>query len=467
MIKRINILLIALLSVILIGCSKNTTSVNTTTSFTTQTTTVEQETTTMKNKNLLDKWQESDCYSYSINSLGKTVMPIGGWCAPTNGYNDLEQFKIAKESGINILYGLYENTSLNPTEVKRALGYADEAGLKYFVRDPSLYAYSEDAEDFKSHVNEYSKYESFAGMLVMDEPGANQFQTLATTQKLFRQYYSDYCHFVNLFPIYASCAQFENRGTQEAQTDMTFDEYLTKYIETVKPKFVSYDYYPCSGKYPALSSSYFEQLYVVSEICNKYKIPFWSFIQTCDFGGRSRVPNEAEIKWQVNTALAYGAKGIQYFCYFIPTEFESAGYSGCLIDGSGNKTSLFEPVKRINAQISSMDEILMKSTLVNKMVFGDSPAPFVEENLPTSFREIKSIVTEGDLFVGCFDYNGKSVFYFVNNNTQESLDAIITFTSEIEANAYGIDGISQVKGEETLINLAPGDAIMYELTNYR
>ncbi len=42
-------------------------------------------------------------------------------------------------------------------------------------------------------------------------------------------------------------------------------------------------------------------------------IPFWTFVQTCSFNSGRRIPTEADILWQVNTALAYGAKGIQYF----------------------------------------------------------------------------------------------------------------------------------------------------------
>ena len=35
------------------------------------------------------------------------------------------------------------------------------------------------------------------------------------------------------------------------------------------------------------------------------------------FGGHSD-PTEAQIRWQIFTSLAYGAKGVLYFCYFSP-----------------------------------------------------------------------------------------------------------------------------------------------------
>ena len=45
---------------------------------------------------LLDKWTEVDCFSFSYKQLGKNVMPIGAWCAPTGDYNTNEQYELVK-----------------------------------------------------------------------------------------------------------------------------------------------------------------------------------------------------------------------------------------------------------------------------------------------------------------------------------------------------------------------------------
>ena len=44
---------------------------------------------------------------------------------------------------------------------------------------------------------------------------------------------------------------------------------------------------------------------------------FWNFFNAMPFGGHSD-PTEAQIRWQIFTSLAYGAKGVLYFCYFSP-----------------------------------------------------------------------------------------------------------------------------------------------------
>ena len=418
--------------------------------------------------NLLDKWEEHDCYSFSYKKLGKDVMPIGGWCSPVDPYITNEQYAMIKECGLNSIYGLYENVEISYPNVIKALECAQNNDLIYLVRDSSLYLHSEDIDDFKAHMEKFTKYDSYGGTLVMDEPGMDSFDSLAYTAKLFRQYYSQYAHYVNLFPMYASASQFETRGKEPAKNDTTFDIYAREYITKVRPQFFSFDYYPVSGDYPNLSQEFLHQLYVVSKLCDEYKIPFWTFIQTCNFGGRSRIPTKEELYYQINASLAYGAKGIQYFCYFMPTEFIADGYGGNLVDANGNKTVLYDYAKKINNQIANMDNVLMRSTLIGQMAYGDNPACVVtQDNLIDSIREIKSVETNDNAIVSCFDYDGKSVFYIMNNSTQDDASIKINFTSNVIANVVDIDGKTNFEGDVANIELAPGEGVMYEITNYK
>ena len=43
-------------------------------------------------------------------------------------------------------------------------------------------------------------------------------------------------------------------------------------------------------------------------------VPFWNFFNLEGFGGHPD-PTEAQLRWQVFTSLAYGAKGVLYYCY--------------------------------------------------------------------------------------------------------------------------------------------------------
>ena len=43
-------------------------------------------------------------------------------------------------------------------------------------------------------------------------------------------------------------------------------------------------------------------------------VPFWNFFNLEGFGGHPD-PTEAQLRWQIFTSLAYGAKGVLYYCY--------------------------------------------------------------------------------------------------------------------------------------------------------
>ena len=55
-------------------------------------------------------------------------------------------------------------------------------------------------------------------------------------------------------------------------------------------------------------------------------IPFWNFFNIMPYGPHTD-PTEAQVRWQVNASLIYGAKGLLYFCYFTPggDEFPKGG----------------------------------------------------------------------------------------------------------------------------------------------
>jgi hypothetical protein len=47
-------------------------------------------------------------------------------------------------------------------------------------------------------------------------------------------------------------------------------------------------------------------------------IPFFNFFGSMPFDNRSDV-TESQLRWQALTSLAYGAKGLLYFCYWTPS----------------------------------------------------------------------------------------------------------------------------------------------------
>lgn len=419
-----------------------------------------------EDKDLLPLNTETDCYSHSFASLGNDVMPITGWCSPIGELITNDQYKLLAESGLNSIYGLYEQYTNNKSDVDKSFTYSKENGIAYLPRDTSFGALIEEEELLKERIAYYENHDNYEGILITDEFGAKAFSGIAKIVKKLRSLSPRTLAYVNLFPNYASQGQLENGGSGgETTMGLDYETYVDKFLATVSPDVLSYDYYPFGHTGDGLEG-YFDQLYVAAEAANKYKIPFWPFIQACNFGGDSIVPNQQQLDWQVSTSLLYGAKGIQYFCYSKPLEF--GAFDGCFVDKNGGKTAIYDYGKAANEQISRMDEVLMSSTLVNKIKVGETPAPFLaKEEFVTSSRELEAVSSNGNFLVGTFDRGGKSSFLVVNNSMEDSNVATLSFKSKIKANLIERKATTSVEGTSLEISLLPGQSALVELTNYR
>ncbi len=404
-------------------------------------------------------------YSYSFPGLGKEVMPISAWCAPwhvdnTNHIN-LKQYQYIKETGLNTIYGLYERMGVNDPYVYESLSLADQVGLSYLVRDESINARADDEQDFLERMNTFTSHPSFAGILIRDEPGKASFENLALARKLYRQHFTKYAYYVNAFPAYATGQQLSGDSNE-----ISYDDYLDSLMSTISPQMLSYDYYGLNKDFPGVSDKYFEQIVTSKKFADKYKVPFWPFVQTCKFTNRTRKPNAVDMYWQVGANLVFGAKAIQYFCYMTP--YEAQDWEGNLIDANGNRTDVYYYCQTVNEFIADVDEILMKSTLVDMMQYGSSPAPIPEDlSLVTSSREVTSIDTESNLLVGVFNHDGRTALYVFNNDFENKANATINFVTKVDADIYDFSNKSSIKGQTSVsISLEPGTSALVDLTNY-
>jgi hypothetical protein len=87
-----------------------------------------------------------------------------------------------------------------------------------------------------------------------------------------------------------------------------------------------------------------------------------------------RRPVEAEIFWQINVALAYGVKGIQYFTYWTPVD-NAVKFRTALIKRTGERTALYDSAARANEFLRRVGGILLPLTSVSVTHFGERRLP--------------------------------------------------------------------------------------------
>ena len=194
----------------------------------------------------------------------------------------------------------------------KALDHAQNNDIVYLVRDSGLSVHAEDEESFLEYIKKYTTHPAYGGTLLVDEPGVKQMYNMTQARKLFRKYLPKDAFYINLLPNYASKGQLENGAGGGTNTmNLTYDQYVETYLSLLGPQFFSYDYYGTNGAFPNISDGYLNQIYVNAKYAHEYKVPFWPFIQACEYGGSTRVPTaEDNEKEEIAPKTVYRVYGV-------------------------------------------------------------------------------------------------------------------------------------------------------------
>ena len=307
------------------------------------------------------------------NTEPKKAFFISGWSAPpttANAAANEQRYREVAEAGFNHIHSLvdFHNASQGENSpAVRALNAAGAAGIGYNVLDTGIRSLT--PQLIANSVSLYKDKPAFYGHLVADEPGMKDFAKIGAHKTAYEERLPGKLHYVNLLPNFASQAQFYHGaagGAYSGET-ITYENYVETFIATVKPQVLSYDNYPFRiGQ--GLRPRWLRNLEYMAGAASDAEIDLWVFIQSIGVPGTYRDPNYADIRWQVFTSLAYGARGIQYFCYWTPGDSSDESFTNGMVDKAGSKTGLYTYVKNINAEIRAFEEVFLnfdwKSTLV-------------------------------------------------------------------------------------------------------
>ena len=225
----------------------------------------------------------------------------------------------------------------------------------------------------------FGTYPALAGLLLYDEPHRSLFGVLRDAkEQVERQRSGEDLPYVNVWPSHASP---KNALGAESYTD-----YLEKYMNetrypnsAVAPPVLSFDHYPLLTD-ERTTPDFFYNHAVIRNFARRFGVPSWGFVQSMGFDGRKvglgvrRRPDEAEIFWQINVALAYGVKGVQYFTYWTPQNNE-VKFGNALISRAGTRTSLYGYAQRANDFLRKVGGVLLPLTSYSVTHFGEKRLP--------------------------------------------------------------------------------------------
>lgn len=385
-----------------------------------------------------------------------------------------EAYDDLKASGCNTIfqtesklheYGKQLNMNMFRKTSERGLTFLQRDGLLINNDNRPVIRTYEEAKEYFKYYEELEKFSSFAGIHYVDEPGYKDWKAFAAVQKAFKEKYPDKFFYINLLQVYAPAWALSNGPVYKPDSPewINWDPDYIKYYETcmeeVKPEVFSYDHYPLRDAFPYVEDDYFLQLHLSYKYAEQANVPLFAFIQAGSWGDRTRVPNEAELRWQINCAIAYNTKHLAYFTYWVPTEH----HRGMFIDTHGNRTRIYFICQKINKELLFQDEYFLNAGFSGYMQFGDMPGremPVEEDRIKTfaSFKE----VTGGNLFIGCFEYlrDGKyyNMYYVVNNDLVNEVHETFRFTKNLDYTLVYRDSKTVSSGSEIALDLTPGDA---------
>lgn len=399
----------------------------------------------------------SFCISSSVfsNNLGikdwswsppaSKPFPIMAYFGPNTAQISDASWSDMDEAGFNLCYSpFWWSEQLNTTAINLGKKY----GIGSFIWDPRVNGDNAvNQSDLSLAVNKYSGESSFTGFFLKDEPNVTNYPTLASWRNAYENLDSNHFLYVNLFPDYASTAFL---GTN------SYSAYVNSFIQTVNPKFLSYDYYCITTS--GLRPTYYQNLEFMRSVSLSNNIPFWAFtlsIQHLDY----QAPTEGNIRFQLFSSLAYGAKGLQYYTYC-----NIIGASG-LIDSNGNRTATYYIAKKINNEIQNLGALLL--SLDSVAVYHTSPAPqgttlFGGHGGITSCNNVPAVIS-------FFDSPEKgSYFMVVNRDYVNAENVVLTFDSSVkavyEANRFTTNSPLVPIGmnnQQITITLSPGNGRLF------
>lgn len=431
--------------------------------------------------------EEPDVFSFDIIG-GKDVMPIAGIGGRSQeeysfdgqslpDFNTDEMFQKLADCGINLLNCYHQDYDIYPDRVFKALELGEKYNIGVFVWDGLIYDYIYydhtkplTLQQLDERFRAYADYPAFSGVYVVDEPGnLNYWHTLDGWSDIERyvplfQNLKELgvCGFGNLFPNYLKDKIPE------------YHEYVQEWCETCEPMYLSFDHYVFDAGRE--NSLYFQNLDIIRKYAEKYEIPFWSVAQA---GGQwndemnrydsgELYPTEGQMHWNVNTSLAYGAKGIQYWpllqsYYMAWAESTEMDYQRNGIFGANNnKTIWWHYAQKVNQQIAAVDEVLMNSVNKGVIVSGEQAIKetqgleYIMDG--TSWREIKNV--KGDAMIGCYNYQGQSAFYVVNYDCEYAQKITLDLHGTYKLTVVQDTKESKVETNKLTLDMKAGEGVL-------
>ena len=359
--------------------------------------------------------------------------PIVAWWGPP-GSSQPEDFENYKDAG----FTLY---AANPdTGYERSIKLAGDQGLKILsFRTTQGFGLPAKKVEYDE------KDDRIVGWITHDEPGppSDVIRSITETNELMRKHPSKRAFF-NFLPPHAQ----PEPGTKKV-VEIALKNGLP---------IISYDNYNMIDDGTTRERQHFRNLELFRSLSLEHDAPLWAFALTIKHAYYRR-PSESDIRWKQFTNLAYGAKGLWYFTYWGPTNWDRWDNKAIIDPKDGSKTEIYDYVSKINYAVLGAEETLLNMTSVD--VVHTSPTvecrPFTGDRWISDIRAKKAMIgyfrdekgSDYALVVNCLHGPGKTAA-----ETADEID--LRFAPDVKT----VEAIMWLDGETGPLPLKNGRVIL-------
>lgn len=281
----------------------------------------------------------------SGDRIDRSKLLIGTYCVASYCWDD-EHMKAIKDCGIDFITSAsYNETFLNLCE-KYELGAFVTYLPGWWGGDGSNSGQLQNTISTEAYENSAANFADSPAIWAMDvgdEPSAADFPYYGVLINKAKELFPDKMIYLNLYPNYAN---------EQQMGVATYKEHIDEYVKNVDLDYICYDHYVYSSKDVGRM---FDNLGIVASACRDTGRDMWIVLQV-NSDDSSVFISEQQLRFQAYTALAFGAKSLNWACW-------TAGwYNNQVVDGNGNYTEQYDKLCTVNKELIALGSVYMRYT---------------------------------------------------------------------------------------------------------
>ncbi len=257
-----------------------------------------------------------------------------------------------------------EQFYLGSERTMKALEICRKVGLKAIINHNDWKASQCEGKSY-NNTTPFSQYDLYGdykdiirGVQICDEPYLSSVDIYGNKTLIddFKKVYPNARYILNLIP-YNSVT---SRGFQSYEQMMQIFE--ERFMKPFENPYVSVDVYPFHEGSKSDDATLALNYRYIAESAKKFNVKPAFILQSSVGGGEFETSlSEADLRWEINNALAFGADTLQYYCYAVPTSVNGTGrtYDYCILKQDNTPSNVYYSLQKLHKEIKSFSNVIL------------------------------------------------------------------------------------------------------------